>query len=63
MKTKNGKTAVVGMASFFSIKMEGRKIFACRGVDVSYFTRINKFWNWVKTYIADDYCELNLDSI
>lgn len=54
----DGKTSVIGTASSPSLKfVDEQNVIACLGTESSIYTRIAKYWNWIKTHIDDDYCE------
>lgn len=58
MLTRDGKVSIVGVASFPSLKfLDANQIVGCLGNETSIFTRTSKFWNWVRTYVQDDYCD------
>lgn len=60
MLNRDGKVAVVGVASFPSLKfVDSSHIEGCLGNETSIFTRTSKFWNWVRTHIQDDYCDFS----
>ena len=60
MLTKEGKVAVVGVASFPSLKfLDANHVVGCLGNETSIFTRTSKYWNWVRTHIQENYCDFN----